>query len=149
MTLDGMLNLLWAALSLAGLAAFWLIERRAGKSHRSRFQRTVAVLVTILALFPSVSDSDDLFNFSLLNYPHGKHGGVGNAPPEESREKANLQLARLLQTLEHVQVSSSRVTLPAFAIVFLLCAVPVELLTRATVCRSGRAPPASLLVSIL
>ena len=139
-----MLNLLWAALSVAALVGFWRFERRRQEPFKGRFRRTIAVLVTIVALFPSVSDSDDLFNFSLL-HPVGKHGGVGNAPPEESREKANLHLARLLQTLEHVQISAQRVYLPALAFVSVCCATHVKVVTRALVCRSGRAPPASYL----
>jgi len=147
MPLDLMLNLLWAAISLAALAGFCVLEVRRWRSStgRARLYRMVAVLVVSLALFPSVSDSDDLFNFSFLHIPHGKHGGVGNAPPEESREKGNLQLARLLQTLEHVQISADRLALPAFAFVFLLAVTRLELRTRAVACRSSRAPPNSLI----
>ena len=95
-----------------------------------------------VAIFPSVSDSDDLFNFSLLRVPNSQRGGVGNVPsPEDSREKDNVNLARLLETLEHYQVSGIYVfALALFCIAALVSLRPV-CATRTICCNSGRAPP--------
>src|SRR4029077_1041668 len=101
-----------------------------------------AVCMLAVAIFPSVSDSDDLFNFSLLRIPTGQRGGVGNVPsPEDSREKDNANLARLLETLEHYQVSGFY----TFALALFCVAAMVSLrpvcATRTICCNSGRAPP--------
>ena len=60
-----------------------------------------------------VSDSDDLLLFSLVQFPMSHHGGFGNLPREEPREKASLHLARLLEALEHFQISAIRMFPPA------------------------------------
>ena len=148
MSLDSLLNLLWVAVSLASMAGFWLLERR--RTERGRWVRVVSVLVLSLALFPSVSDTDDLFNFSLLQFPGSKHGGVGNAPNEESRDHASVHLARLLQTMEQFQISSFRTILPTLACVAILYSFRREPVSRTIARRPGRAPPAirSLSLSI-
>ena len=105
--LDTALNLLWAAISVAALLWFALVERnrRLRASRRGSFQRLFAVCLMAIAIFPSISDSDDLFHFSLLQVPNQQSGGFGSAPQEDRQEKDNLQLARWLETLEHFQVS--------------------------------------------
>jgi hypothetical protein len=95
-----------------------------------------------VAIFPTVSDSDDIFNFSLLRVPTSHRGSVGSVPaPEDSREKDTVNLARLLETLEHYQVSGFY----TFAFVLLCLAAFISLrpvlATRAICCNSGRAPP--------
>src|SRR4029453_17844543 len=80
-------------------------NRRRSVSRRVRHRRLFAVCLMAVVVFPSISDSDDLFHFSLLQIPTRQSGGFGSAPQEARREKASLQLARLLETLEHFQVS--------------------------------------------
>src|SRR5258707_1150599 len=76
------------------------------RSGHGRFHRLFSVCMMAVAIFPSVSDSDDLFNFSLLRIPTNQRGGVGNVPaPADSREKDTVNLAKLLETLENYQVS--------------------------------------------
>ncbi|PWU05477.1 MAG: hypothetical protein C5B51_14545 [Terriglobia bacterium] len=148
MTLDSVLNLLWLAISVSALGGTWLLERHrcVSTTRGTRFQRVVAVLLLSLALFPSVSDSDDLFNFSLLQIPLGKHGGLGNGPAQESREKANLHLSRLLQTLEHFQIAAVRALIPSVWCLVVLLAWRPAVYTRPVLCRSGRAPPTNRLL---
>ncbi len=143
-TLDAALNLLWLAISIGALIWFARMERR--RSHQGsgggRFRRFFAVCMMAVAIFPSVSDSDDLFNFSLLHIPTTHHGGVGNVPaPEDSREKDSVNLARLLETLEHYQVSGFYTF--AFALFFLAALISLRPIcaTRTICCNSGRAPP--------
>jgi hypothetical protein len=90
-----------------------------------------------------VSDSDDLFNFSLMQLPGPRQGGVGStSPPEESREKAGtLHLARLLETLDHYQISSIYVLLLVLVCVAMSLSVPRTQHTRCVLCNAGRAPP--------
>jgi hypothetical protein len=143
-TLDTLLNLLWAGICVAALiwAARREVKRFRTSTARARLQRFAAVALFALALFPSVSDSDDLFAFSLLHAPLG-HGGAGSAPLEDSKEKASLQLASLLETLGHYPIGRIYTfTLALFCISILICFHP-EYLTRTIRCRSGRAPPAA------
>ena len=95
-----------------------------------------------VAIFPSVSDSDDLFNFSLLRIPTNQRGGYGTVPaPEDSREKDTLNLARCLETLEHYQVTGTYIfALALFCVATLVSHRPVWA-TRSICCNSGRAPP--------
>jgi hypothetical protein len=138
LTLDSGLNLLWLGISVAALLWFGRLERK--RSGRVRRQRLFAVFLATIALFPIVSDSDDLFNFSLLRMP-GAHQRAGTTAPEDEREKNNLHLARVLESLDHFQLAAF------FQVTMALCFVAV-LSTRRLVCCSrpvlaagGRAPP--------
>lgn len=114
---------------------------RHGSSAR-RLRRLFAVCMMAVAIFPSVSDSDDLFNFSQLRIPAGQRGSVGTAPSQEdSREKDNVSLARQLETLEHYQVSGFYVFV--FALFCMGAAVSLRpaYFTRVICCNSGRDPP--------
>jgi hypothetical protein len=144
LTLDAALNLLWVAISLMALLWFARMERdrrRHGAVH-GRFRRLFAVCMMAVALFPSVSDSDDLFNFSLLRIPTSHPGSVGSIPsPPDSREKDTIHLARLLETLEHFQVTGFY----TFALALFCVAASISLrpafYSRVIRCNSGRAPP--------
>jgi hypothetical protein len=143
-SLDAALNLLWLAISLAAILWFvrmeWIRSRHGGS--RGRFHRFFAVCMLAVAIFPSVSDSDDLFNFSLLRIPTGQRGGVGNVPsPEDSREKDSVNLARLLETLEHYQVTGFYTFVLALFCVAALVSLRPVCGTRTICCNSGRAPP--------
>ena len=139
-TLHTGLNLLWLCISVSVFAWFWRSERN--RPRPGRWQRLLAVCALCITLFPSISDSDDLFNFSLLRVPVPGHGGVGSAPPpEESREKSTLTLARLLETLDHFQITAFYaviLTLYCLAL-FLLLRLACE--TRCVLCNAGRGPP--------
>ena len=143
-TLDVALNLLWLAISLAALLWFAGTEWRRSLHGSScgRFHRLFAVCMMAVAIFPSVSDSDDLFNFSLLRIPTNQRGGVGTVPaPEDSREKDTLNLARMLETLEHYQVTGIYIFALALFCVAALVSLRPTFATRSICCNSGRAPP--------
>ena len=142
MTLHTALNLSWLGISVCALVWFWCAESR--RRSPGRWLRLLAVCALCITVFPSVSDSDDLFTFSLIPVPGHRHGGVGSAPPtEESREKSTLHLARLLETLDHYQISS------VCAVILTLFFVALSLLlrptceTRSLLSGAGRAPPAA------
>jgi hypothetical protein len=140
---DTALNLLWLAIGV--LAVFFLsrVERRyhPGSTTRARRQRLFAILILTLALFPSVSSSDDLFSFSLINTHLGKHGGFGGTLPEDSKEKAGIQLFRLLETLNHYQIAQVFTVSLALCCLALVLTLWREPATRSVLCRPGRAPP--------
>ena len=94
-----------------------------------------------VAIFPSISDSDDLFHFSLLQVPNSQSGGFGSAPQDERQEKSNLQLARMLETLEHYQVSGFYFFLFTLACLAISIALRVSTSSRPGHCYAGRAPP--------
>ena len=143
MTLDTVLNLLWLGIGLTALLLLSLVEKRLfpHSTLRSRALRLTAVLVVTVALFPSVSSSDDLFSFSLINSHLGKHGGFGSTLPEDPKEKSNLQLFRLLESVGHYQVSHTYTLLFALSCFAFVTGLRPDVQTRAVLCRSGRAPP--------
>jgi hypothetical protein len=142
-TLHAALNLLWLALSVCALA--WFLGSESRRRNAGRWQRLLAVCALCITVFPSVSDTDDLFTFSLMQVPGSPLGGVGSAPPppEDSREKSTLHLARLLETLDHYQITAVyTVTLTLFCVaVSLLPRLACE--SRSLLCNAGRAPPAA------
>lgn len=143
MTLDTALNLLWLAIGLAALGLLSLVERRRfpNSTLRARAIRLIAVLIVTMALFPSVSSSDDLFSFSLINSQMGTRGGFGNTLPEDPHGKANLQLFRVLESLHHFQISFTYTLSLALCCIALVIGLRRDLLTRAVLCPCGRAPP--------
>src|SRR5438552_18515572 len=66
-TLHTALNLLWLAISVCAFTWFWRSERK--RPRLGRWHRLFAVCALCITLFPSVSDTDDLFNFSLMQVP--------------------------------------------------------------------------------
>jgi hypothetical protein len=140
-TLHAALNILWLGISVCALALLWTTEARRGPV--GRYRRFLAVCALCITVFPTVSDTDDLFTFSLMQVPGNPHGGVGSAPPppEDSREKSTLHLARLLETLDHYQITA------IYAVILTLFCVTFSLLprlaweSRTLLCAAGRAPP--------
>jgi hypothetical protein len=108
MSLDTALNFVWLAIGAVALCFLAFLEGRRYRhsTRRARWVRLVAVLILTVALFPTISSSDDLFSFSLLNSHLGKHGGAGTTPPENAKGKAGMLLLRLVETLNHSQVSN-------------------------------------------
>lgn len=137
LSLDSGLNLLWLAISVSALAWFGRLEWK--QSGRARWRRLFPVFLATVALFPTVSDSDDLFSFSLLRIP-GQHHGAGNAP-EDSREKDSTQLVRLLESLDHFQISAFHEIALALCFVALLSTLSLAALSRPVFASPGRAPP--------
>lgn len=129
-TLDSGLNLLWLAISVFALLRF----------GRRDCRRAFAVFLATIALFPIVSDSDDLFTFSRLRVPVAHHRNAGTTP-EDPNERDTVQLSRLIETLDHYQVASS------YDFAFVLCFVALLFFssyvtrTRSVLARAGRAPP--------
>ncbi len=141
--LDTALNLLWAGISATALLWFVFLEWNRGQhaSGRSRYQRLFAVCLMAVVLFPSISDSDDLFHFSLLQVPTRQSGGFGSAPQEDRQEKDSLQLARMLETLEHFQASGFYLFTFALYCVAIAVSLHLSSFTRSIGCNAGRAPP--------
>jgi hypothetical protein len=141
--LDTALNLMWAAISAAALVWFARLEwkRRRRASRHGRHRRLFAVCLMAVVIFPSISDSDDLFHFSLLQIPTRQSGGFGSAPQEDRQEKASLQLARLLETLEHFQVSGFHLLAFGLYCVAVSLSLRLSSFTRCIGCSAGRSPP--------
>ena len=140
MAFETALNVLWCAIGVVALLGLYLSERRKGpRDTTGRLRRTIAVLLITVSLFPCVSATDDEFCFSLLQSGSGKHGGVGAPLPEGARDKANL--GRILETLDHYQLSSAY----SFAVIFWfigLVLLATKLVTvRSRLQRAGRSPP--------
>jgi hypothetical protein len=143
MTLDTALNLVWLSIGAVALCSLAFLERGRYRhsTRRARWVRLVAVLILTVALFPTVSSSDDLFSFALLNSHLEKHGGAGTTPPENPKEKAGMLLFRLLETLDHYQVSNIYTLSLALSCLAFTFALYREVATCAVALRPGRAPP--------
>ncbi|HZT39406.1 MAG TPA: hypothetical protein VFA28_16055 [Bryobacteraceae bacterium] len=140
--LDISLNVVWAAICVAAIAWALSLERQGRRcSIWIRTRRLASVLLIALALFPSVSVSDDEISFWFLFAPSSHRSG--SAPIEESKERSAQQLARVLNALEHFQVNGIwTFTLTLFFLSLVLIPVPVAT-ERLLVCRAGRAPPSA------
>jgi len=142
-TLHTTLNLLWLAISVCALA--WFACTEAVRRHPGRWRRMLAICALCITVFPSVSDTDDLFTFSLIQIPGSRGGGVGSspAPLEDSGTKSTLHLARVLETLDHYQITAIyTVILTLFCLSLALLLRPASE-SRSLFCSAGRAPPAA------
>jgi hypothetical protein len=140
--LDAGLNLLWLGISAS--AIFWFGRLDLIRSHRLRWKRIFAVLLATVALFPAVSDSDDLFSFSRLRIPVPHHRDAGTTP-EDSREKDSIQLIRLIESLDHWLLAPFQAFSPDLCLCSLLLLATVVAVTRPVFASAGRAPPAGLI----
>jgi len=145
LTIDTALNFAWLGIGVLSVLFVAILEHRRyqASTRYARRRRLFAVLVMTVALFPAVSSSDDLFSFSWLNSHLGKHSSFGSTLPEDSKEKekAGTQLFRMLETLNHYQVSNPytpSLTLWCLGLVLLFGR---HVFTRTVLCRCGRAPP--------
>ena len=145
--LDTKLNLLWAAMTVVAFVALAVMEPRQRPERMSRgasLRRLVCVGILSLTVFPSISSSDDLLSFSFFQFPINGHDVFGNAPRDETREKPNLHLARVLQTLQNVQVARFHAFGPMFGSLAVTANLRALAAGRAAACRTGRAPPPKL-----
>jgi hypothetical protein len=140
LSLDITLNLLWVAIGLSCVAILARREFiRAEKSAKGILRRTVALSVLMIALFPSVSVSDDEISFWFLNPHSTPRGGMG--VPVEEKEKSTQHLARLFDTFEHYQLPG--LWFFNFTLFFLafICLARQQGVERFLIHRAGRAPP--------
>ena len=139
-SLDISLNLVWVAICVSAIAwSFWSERRGPSASIWTRVRRLACVFLIVLALFPSVSVSDDEISFWFLFTAVNHRGGA--VPIEETKERSAQHLARVLNSLEHFQVNGIwTFTLTLYFLALVLVTVPVAN-ERFRICRAGRAPP--------
>jgi len=128
--LDAALNLIWLGISVGAIVWF----------GRRDWRRCFTVFLATVALFPIVSDSDDLFSFSFLRIPQAHHRSAGSTP-ENSREQDTVQLARVLESLDHWQIAASYDVAPTECCLALLVCLTCAVGTRPVLARCGRSPP--------
>jgi len=131
-SLDAALDLLWLGIALSAILGFGRLNGR----------RSLIVFLATVALFPVVSDSDDLLNLSFLRIPAPHHRSAGTAP-EDPRETDSIHLARLFESLDHWQPAAAFGFAAALCFVAILIALQCTLCTRAVLASAGRAPPAA------
>ncbi|HEX5484337.1 MAG TPA: hypothetical protein VFZ08_17105 [Terriglobia bacterium] len=106
--MNAILNLLWIGVAVSAVGAFVLSEWRSrpGALLRARGRRALAVSVVVIALFPTVSASDDFVRLVLLpaSVPSQKQQIAGEIAAGSSQTPA-LYLARLSRIFENSQVS--------------------------------------------
>jgi len=144
--LDTALNLIWLGIGVTALVLLGIAELRQRSSRPYWIlRRALAVFFVTVALFPCVSASDDLFSFAFLQTRLGKHGTTGTTttPPEDAKEKANLHLARMLQSLDHLQICGIQALAITFFCLALVSFNRAVIPVRDLLCRAGRSPPAA------
>ncbi len=146
--LDTALNLLWAAISVAALLWFVLLEWNRGQSvsRRARLSAAVCSLPDGRGHLPQHQRQRRSLPFFPAAGPHaGRSGGFGSAPQEDRQEKDSLQLARMLETLEHYQASGFYLFTFALYCIAIPSLYTCSSFTRSIGCDAGRAPPGIVL----
>jgi hypothetical protein len=132
-------NIIWLGITLASLTGLGLAEwrRRGDRSARASIRRFFAVVVVALALFPAISDSDDLLSLSFLD----EHPAF--APFHDSRDRSGAQLVWLLNSLEHCRPGHFTAPVLLFLCISVLSFLKLRPAGRGVACRGGRSPPLS------
>lgn len=107
MSLDNALNFTWALLAVATLASFIAAEwRRKRATLAPRFRRGVALLVILIALFPTVSATDDVVQMQSLRFGIPAPQQLRRQSAAGPTDSSALYLARLSETFQTIRVSS-------------------------------------------
>ncbi|MDQ6677110.1 MAG: hypothetical protein M3Z09_07420 [Acidobacteriota bacterium] len=135
MSLTVALNVVWGLIALSAVLFFALAEQRHRCTRKSGggLQRSCAVLLCVLLLFPCVSASDDILGLSSLSDVHGS---------SHTREKNAVQLTRALLELENLQISTVFVFALALCCLGLVEVSKFTNTARQLPCLVGRGPPA-------
>jgi hypothetical protein len=132
---EQLLNLLWAALALGTLSAFWLRQRAGvGRTMATHPMALIALLTALIIIFPVISVSDDL---------HPTMADVADPA------KRILQVAPQLHQLQSVPSTVFLVSFLVFQVSSALVSRPdwfledtaVRALVRERVPNDGRSPP--------
>jgi hypothetical protein len=107
---------------------------------RHDWRRSFTVFLATVALFPIVSDSDDLFSFSRLRMPVTQNRDAGTAP-EDTRDDGTSQLSRLIESLDHYRPATFYQFVFALCFLAVLAAQRFAARTRPVLANGGRAPP--------
>ena len=107
MTADSVLNSLWlltAVVSLLILAAAEL-RRRRGTAFAARFRRALAVAVVLIAIFPTLSATDDIAELQRIVAGAPATQQVSSQRAANSGKSAAFYLAQLFRGLQNSRVS--------------------------------------------
>ncbi len=139
-SVDTILNLLWFGICVSGLAFLSLAEyKRSGRqASHGRLRRLAAFLTITLALFPSVSVTDDEASLWLLRHATSR-GGMG--VPVEEKERTEQSLARLFDGMNELQVQAIWTLAIGLCFFVLIQRSTRSRLEGFLVSRSCRAPP--------
>jgi len=99
------------------------------------------VFVAAVALFPSVSASDDFARFGQLQGGFGTHAQLSGPPTSRSNEKPALYLARLADALENLQISVAPELLLTLCFFAWVSFAAKRGARRIALSPTGRAPP--------
>lgn len=143
MSADNGLNLVWALLAVAVLTAFMTAEWRywRGAALVRRARRGMALVVVLIAIFPTISATDDLVRVQSLN--------LGFPAPQQVRKQGSatpinssaLWLARLSESLQNVRISCPSQPVAAWRYVPIAGLPKVATRDRFLSSPASRAPP--------
>lgn len=133
------LNLIWLLVSVGSIAAVLVSERRRLTTTSARAQRLAAVFLVTVSLFPCVSASDDVISFAYVSAGLATRSGFGHSVPDNSGADPVIYL--VLQSLEHLQISTFYALLVAFSFFGLVCFATPRSVLRQLPSFVSRGPP--------
>jgi hypothetical protein len=142
MTFDTALNLVWAFAGVAALGALAARDICRQVHLWDRCRRALVVFVACVALFPCVSASDDMVQFERLQANSRTDGQVVDGLPAKRGVKPDLYLARLLESLENFQISTTCQLCAGLCLLALVGTFSDHGVERPLPSRPGRSPPA-------
>jgi hypothetical protein len=106
MTLDCALNLVWALFAAGTLAAFMAAEWRSRRGALApRLRRSLALVIVLIAIFPTVSATDDVIHLRSLEFGIPAPQQVRKQSSAGPADSSALYLARLSDAFQNVRVS--------------------------------------------
>jgi hypothetical protein len=139
-TIGAALNLFWVFTTLVfGVRLYRHGQHVGGSSAR----KICALLLAAVSLFPVFSSTDDLVRFAFLGAAvhTGRTAGTPASDDESNQANDNTQLARLLDSLDSVQITSFFFVATVFAAFEIAPAVRVATTKVSVRSHFGRAPP--------
>jgi len=140
---DAALNLLWLLVCLGAVVYQTVLEQRLGKRRdgRARSRRTLSVIMAAIALFPCISATDDVVAMWCLNGSVAGDEKAGLVSEHGTPLKPAANLVRLLELIDHFQISVAFYILLILCLITLLVAHQRPPLVWCIRSSSGRSPP--------
>ena len=138
--ITALLDLTWLTVFAICSVFFLVIEIRQPQRKR-RASRVLAVLLSLVVLFPCVSASDDLIGLALLSPRTDRQDETNILIASESREGLDSELGVRLLALDHFQVAPSDPAPTPFHFTARVPAVSPAFAGYTPHCHTSRAPP--------
>lgn len=134
------LDLTWLTV-FAICSVFFLVIEIRQRQEKRRASRVLAVLLSLIILFPCVSASDDLIGLALLSPRTDRQDETSILIASESREGLDFELGVRLLALDYFQLPSSSPAPTPFHFTMKAPAMSPAFAGHTPHCQPSRAPP--------